>query len=119
MTVPDDVAEEYDSDIFNAGLAPGATSGWKPTGMLMRILYPSEYRGASFSVGGAILSHSFELASGLWPCAPAGRYAHTDAVLTRSGEYMRTLRRTLMTRTVRAPRRGCGFLWSIAGSIAG
>lgn len=51
---------------------------------------------------------------------PGRRCPQLAAVFTKSGLYIRTLRRTLTTRVVRAPRLGCGRSWGlILGSIAG
>lgn len=49
-----------------------------------------------------------------------GRCPQLAAVFTKSGLYIRTLRRTLTTRVVRAPRRGCGRSFGlILGNMAG
>lgn len=113
---PTDDADEMD-DVSEGGVRvdgvvdAAPVSGWKFGGKSIRFLYWSEYRGGSLSVGGAIRSHSLDPAnarSDALDTDPRGRWAHDAALFTRSGEYMRTLRRTLSIRTVRAPRRGWG-----------
>lgn len=62
--------------------------------------------------GGVILCHSLEDARALkelgFRRAEGGTYPHEAPLLTKSALYTLTFRRTLTTRTVRAPRRACG-----------
>lgn len=78
----------------------------------MRFLNGSEYFGASLRFSGAILSHSFDTYrafEGQGVDLGAVRDPHVAAVLTKSGEYMRTFLLTLSNLTVRAPLRDCGM----------
>jgi hypothetical protein len=105
--------------VADAGAMPGPVYGCKWEGRSIRFLNASEYLGGNLSQDGAILSHSFDPAR---PC-PCDRCAQLAAVFTRSGLYIRTLRLTLTTRTVRAPLRACGRSclaeWCKAGRVEG
>lgn len=105
--------------VADAGAILGPVYGCTCDGRSIRFLYASEYLGDSLSEGGAILSHSFDPAR---PC-PCDRCAQLAAVFTKSGLYIRTLRLTLTTRTVRAPLRACGRSclteWCKAGRVEG